>query len=78
MMTMTDANPSYKSGPPMKPATAAKKLAIYLPATPQEFQDSALSHEQFVELQKNPPEWLQTLRREGPHPRPEGSSQAGH
>ena len=43
MMDMTDANPSYKSGPPMKPATAAKKLGIYLPATPQEFQDSALT-----------------------------------
>lgn len=77
MMNMTDANPSYKSGPPMKPATAAKKLAVYLPATPQEFQDSALSHEQFVELQKNPPEWLQTLRREGPHPRPEVARKLG-
>lgn len=77
MMVMTDANPSTKSGPPMKPATAAKKLGIYLPATPQEFQDTPLSHEQFVELQKNPPEWLQTLRREGPHPRPEVARKLG-
>lgn len=77
MMVMTDANPSYRSGPPMKPATAAKKLGIYLPATPQEFQDSALTHEQFVELQKNPPAWLQALRREGPHPRPEVARKLG-
>ena len=42
----------------MKPLTAAKKLGIYLPATPEEFQQSDLSHEQFVELQQNPPEWL--------------------
>ncbi len=53
----------------MKPQTAANKLGLYLPATPEEFQNSALTHEEFVSLQKNPPEWLQTLRREGPHPR---------
>ena len=28
-----------------------------------------MTHAEFVELQKNPPEWLATLRREGPHPR---------
>ncbi|WP_233195515.1 DUF5997 family protein [Corynebacterium sp. 13CS0277] len=54
----------------MKPATAAKKLGIYLPATPQEFQDNALTHEEFVALQTTPPEWLAELRRTGPHPRP--------
>ncbi len=54
----------------MKPATAAKKLGIYLPATPQEFQDSAFTHAEFAELQANPPEWLAELRRNGPHPRP--------
>ncbi|MDO4910438.1 MAG: DUF5997 family protein [Corynebacterium sp.] len=54
----------------MKASTAAKKLGIYLPATPAEFQESSLTHEQFVELQKNPPEWLADLRRNGPHPRP--------
>ncbi|AHI22393.1 DUF5997 family protein [Corynebacterium vitaeruminis] len=54
----------------MKPQTAAKKLGIYLSATPEEFQATALTHEQFVELQTNPPEWLAELRRNGPHPRP--------
>ncbi len=54
----------------MKPQTAAKKLGIYLPACPEEFQTTSLSHEQFIELQSNPPEWLSELRRTGPHPRP--------
>jgi Family of unknown function (DUF5997) len=54
----------------MKPATAAKKLGIYLPATPKEFQESAISRADFAELQANPPEWLSELRRKGPHPRP--------
>ena len=54
----------------MKPQTAAKKLGLYLPATPEEFQNNALTHQEFNALQENPPEWLQTLRREGPHPRP--------
>ncbi|MCS4534971.1 DUF5997 family protein [Corynebacterium sp. HS2168-gen11] len=54
----------------MKPQTAAKKLGIYLPATPEEFQANALTHDEFVALQTEPPTWLQDLRREGPHPRP--------
>lgn len=54
----------------MKPQTAAKKLGIYLPATPEDFQAGAVTHAQFRELQTNPPEWLAQLRREGPHPRP--------
>ncbi|MDF5822011.1 DUF5997 family protein [Corynebacterium felinum] len=54
----------------MKPQTAAKKLGIYLPATPEEFQNNALGHDEFVALQTNPPQWLQELRRTGPHPRP--------
>lgn len=54
----------------MKPQTAAKKLGIYLPATPEEFQKNALSHQEFVALQTNPPAWLEELRRNGPHPRP--------
>ena len=61
----------------MKPLTAAKKLNIYLPAAPQEFQENDLTHEQFVVLQNNPPEWLETLRREGPHPRPEVARKLG-
>lgn len=61
----------------MKPQTAAKKLNIYLPATPEEFREGGLTHEEFVELQNNPPEWLQDLRREGPHPRPEVARKLG-
>lgn len=53
----------------MKPATAAKKLGIHLPAAPAEFQDNAISREEFKVLQDNPPEWLSELRRNGPHPR---------
>lgn len=54
----------------MRPQTAAKKLGIYLPATPESFQTGAITHAELRELQHNPPEWLATLRREGPHPRP--------
>lgn len=53
----------------MKSATAAKKLGVYLPATPPEFQESAVTREQFAALQAEPPEWLVELRRTGPHPR---------
>ncbi|MDQ0848340.1 hypothetical protein QFZ65_000278 [Arthrobacter sp. B3I9] len=59
---MTSANSQS-----MKPATVAKKLGIYLPATPQEFQDSVITRADFAELQANPPEWLAELRRTGPH-----------
>jgi hypothetical protein len=54
----------------MKPATAAKKLGVYLPATPPEFQEGVVTREELDELQSNPPEWLAELRRNGPHPRP--------
>lgn len=53
----------------MKPATAATKLGVYLPATPAEFQAGPVSREQLDEWQQNPPEWLVDLRRNGPHPR---------
>jgi hypothetical protein len=53
----------------MKPATAALKLEVYLPATPREFQEGVVSREEFNELQRNPPQWLVDLRRDGPHPR---------
>jgi hypothetical protein len=53
----------------MKPATAALKLDVYLPATPREFQDGLISREELDELQRNPPQWLADLRRDGPHPR---------
>ncbi len=54
----------------MKPATAAKKLGVYLPATPQEFQEGTITRGQLEELETNPPEWLVELRRNGPPPRP--------
>jgi hypothetical protein len=54
----------------LKPATAAKKLGIYLPATPQDFQDTELTRAEFNDLQQTAPEWLAELRRTGPHPRP--------
>ncbi|MFD7159274.1 DUF5997 family protein [Kribbella sp. NPDC059898] len=53
----------------MKPATAAKKLDVYLPATPAEFQDGVVSREELNALQADPPEWLRELRKNGPHPR---------
>ncbi|HTJ31881.1 DUF5997 family protein [Dactylosporangium darangshiense] len=53
----------------MKPATAAQKLDVYLPATPREFQDGLVSRDELDELQRNPPQWLADLRRDGPHPR---------
>ncbi len=54
----------------LKPVTAAKKLGIYLPAAPADFQSTELTRSRFLELQENPPEWLVELRRTGPHPRP--------
>lgn len=71
---MTDQTPS---GIAMKPVTAAKKLGIYLPATPQEFQDGAVTHAELHDLQDNPPQWLQELRLSGPHPRPEVARKLG-
>lgn len=53
----------------MKPATAAKKLGIYLPAAPDDFRDREISRTELDALLVEPPEWLQTLRAEGPHPR---------
>ncbi|MEU0557131.1 DUF5997 family protein [Dactylosporangium sp. NPDC006015] len=60
---------SPKKSQVMKPATAALKLDVYLPATPQEFQDGMVSREELDELQRNPPQWLADLRKDGPHPR---------
>ncbi|MFC0039155.1 DUF5997 family protein [Actinomadura rayongensis] len=53
----------------MKPATAAKKLGILLSAAPAEFQEGFVSRDELNALQADPPAWLTTLRREGPHPR---------
>ncbi|MGW7819507.1 DUF5997 family protein [Streptomyces puniciscabiei] len=61
---------SQQSTQTMKPATAAKKLGVYLPATPASFQEGVVTRAELNELQANPPEWLSELRRNGPHPRP--------
>ena len=61
---------SHQSTQTMKPATAAKKLGVYLEATPAEFQEGVVSRAELNELQANPPQWLQDLRLNGPHPRP--------
>ncbi|AYF77108.1 hypothetical protein D7D52_28545 [Nocardia yunnanensis] len=53
----------------MKPLTAADKLGIYLPATPEEFRNSPVTRAQLEELRTNPPEWLTELRKNGPFPR---------
>jgi hypothetical protein len=61
----------------MKPATAAKKLGVYLEATPAEFQEGVVSRDELNALQTNPPEWLSDLRRNGPHPRPVVAARLG-
>src|SRR5690606_4508622 len=61
----------------MKPATAAKKLGVYLEATPAEFQEGVVSRDELDELQTSPPEWLRDLRRNGPHPRPVVAAKLG-
>ena len=53
----------------MKPATAAKKLDVYLPATPAEFQENAITRTELAALQEDPPQWLKDLRKDGPHPK---------
>jgi hypothetical protein len=53
----------------MKPATAAKKLDVYLPATPAEFQQNPITRTELAALLAEPPEWLKDLRKNGPHPK---------
>ncbi|GLZ76306.1 hypothetical protein Afil01_11130 [Actinorhabdospora filicis] len=60
---------SHKTAQTMKPATAAKKLEIYLEATPAEFREGVVSRDELNALQADPPAWLRDLRRDGPHPR---------
>lgn len=68
---------SRKTSQTMKPATAAKKLGLYLEATPTEFQEGVVSREELNALQTDPPEWLRELRRDGPHPRPVVAAKLG-
>lgn len=53
----------------LKPITAASKLGVHLPATPAEFQQSALTRDELEALRADPPGWLVKLRRTGPFPR---------
>lgn len=53
----------------MKPTTAAKKLDVYLQATPAEFQENPITRAELAALQADPPEWLKDLRKHGPHPK---------
>ncbi|MGC4950322.1 DUF5997 family protein [Streptomyces sp. DT224] len=68
---------SHQTAQTMKPATAAKKLGVYLDATPAEFQEGVVSRAELAALQADPPEWLTDLRNNGPHPRPVVASKLG-
>lgn len=72
-----DTMTSHQSTQTMKPATAAKKLGVYLEATPAEFQEGVVSRTELNALQSDPPEWLVELRRNGPHPRPVVAAKLG-
>ncbi|MGW2670582.1 DUF5997 family protein [Streptomyces sp. NPDC001272] len=68
---------SHQSTQTMKPATAAKKLGVYLEATPAEFQEGVVARAELNALQAEPPAWLVELRRNGPHPRPVVAAKLG-
>ncbi len=68
---------SHQTAQTMKPATAAKKLGVYLEATPAEFQEGVVSRTELNALQADPPQWLQELRSNGPHPRPVVAAKLG-
>lgn len=82
---MTDSEPREDNRQQPKPPkaqylsaqTAAKKLGIFLPAAPQEFQDAQHSRDEIAALQAEAPAWLVTLRKDGPHPRSEVSRRLG-
>jgi hypothetical protein len=81
---MTDAPREDRRQQPKPPKpqylsaqNAAKKLGIYLPAAPAEFQQAPHSRDELAALQADPPEWLRTLRTEGPHPRSEVAHRLG-
>ncbi|WP_328369420.1 DUF5997 family protein [Streptomyces sp. NBC_00457] len=68
---------SHQTTQTMKPATAAKKLGVYLEATPAEFQEGVVSRAELNALQADPPQWLRDLRADGPHPRPVVAAKLG-
>lgn len=72
-----DAMTQHQSTQTMKPATAAKKLGVYLDATPADFRDGVVSRTELNALQADPPQWLRDLRRDGPHPRPVVAAKLG-
>ncbi len=69
-MDTLDPMTSHHTTQSMKPATAAKKLGVYLEATPAEFREGVVTRAELNTLQADPPQWLRDLRRDGPHPRP--------
>lgn len=77
MLDTLDTMTSHQTTQTMKPATAAKKLGVYLEATPAEFQEGVVSRSELAALQTDPPEWLQELRHNGPHPRPVVAAKLG-
>lgn len=77
MLDTLDTMTSHQTTQTMKPATAAKKLGVYLEATPAEFQEGVVSRAELNALQTDPPQWLEELRRNGPHPRPVVASKLG-
>ncbi|MFE0425052.1 DUF5997 family protein [Streptomyces sp. NPDC058953] len=68
---------SHRSTQTMKPATAAKKLGVYLEATPAEFREGVVTRDELNALQTDPPAWLRELRQNGPHPRPVVAARLG-
>lgn len=68
---------AQRSDQTMKPETAAKKLAIHLPAAPEEFQNNPVTRSELAALMAEPPEWLRELRKSGPHPRQEVARKLG-
>ncbi|MEV6330480.1 DUF5997 family protein [Streptomyces sp. NPDC051909] len=67
----------HQNAQTMKPATAAKKLGVYLDATPADFREGSVTRAELNALQTDPPEWLRDLRRDGPHPRPVVAAKLG-
>ena len=62
----------------MKPVTAAKKLGIHLPAAPESFRmATAVTRSELAALVSTPPNWLEALRENGPHPREVVASRLG-
>ncbi|MDQ2699090.1 MAG: DUF5997 family protein [Actinomycetota bacterium] len=61
----------------LSPKTAADKLNVFLPATPDEFRAAPISRSALQALQDDPPAWLAALRKDGPHPRKEVAYRLG-